>query len=113
MFRSLLRGVAALLVCLCASTGCVTAQPLPTLDSARLLSDMGGLAHDSMEGRAPGTPGSRRAQAFLENALGETGARPLEGRFASEFSWTRGSGVNFVGVVPGRGGRPEVIVLTA
>ena len=113
MFRSLPWGVAALLACLSVSTRPLASQTLPALDSARLLSDLSVLAHDSMEGRAPGTPGSRRAQAFLESALVESGATPLEDGFASPFSWTRGSGVNLVGGVPGRGDRPEVIILTA
>lgn len=115
MFRSSSRGLTALLVCLCVGAGPLASQPLPSLDSARLLSDLAVLAHDSMEGRAPGTPGSLRARTFLERALRDAGARPRPGGsgFAQPFAWARGNGVNLVGMVPGRSARAEVIVLTA
>jgi hypothetical protein len=90
-----------------------SSQLAPALDSARLLLDVGVLAHDSMQGRAPGTPGALRARAFLERALRETGARALEVGFSRPFEWDRGSGVNLVGAVTGRGGSEDVIVLTA
>ena len=43
----------------------------------RLLQDLSVLAHDSMEGRAPGTPGSARARAFLIESLRSIGATPI------------------------------------
>jgi Zn-dependent M28 family amino/carboxypeptidase len=90
-----------------------SSQTPPALDSARLLSDVAVLAHDSMQGRAPGTGGSLRARAFLERALRETGARPLGGGFTRPFEWPRGSGVNLVAAVQGRSDAEDVIVLTA
>jgi outer membrane receptor protein involved in Fe transport len=43
-----------------------SAAPAPVaVDSARMLRDLGILAHDSMEGRATGTPGSVRAREFV------------------------------------------------
>ncbi|MGE0158089.1 MAG: M20/M25/M40 family metallo-hydrolase [Gemmatimonadales bacterium] len=100
-----------------ALAGCASGQPLPELDSARLLSDLSVLAHDSMEGRAAGTAGGQRARAFLSRALGEAGARPFAGGFEQPFAWTRGSGVNLVGMVPGRSdpgsASGDVIFLTA
>ncbi|HET9949472.1 MAG TPA: M28 family peptidase [Longimicrobiales bacterium] len=90
-----------------------TAQTPPALDSVRLLADLAVLAHDSMRGRAAGTPGSERAARFLERALAETGARPAPGGYRQEFRWPRGSGVNLVGIVPGTVDQDGVIVLTA
>jgi Zn-dependent M28 family amino/carboxypeptidase len=113
MLRSLFTAVLALAAGLPACTARVSSQTIVALDSARMLSDVAVLAHDSMEGRAPGTPGSLRARAFLERALAEGGVRPPAGGFARAFEWARGNGVNFVGTVPGRAGAAEVIVLTA
>src|SRR5690242_12223293 len=77
----------------------LAAQPLP--------------AHDSMQGRAPGTEGSLKSRAFLERALAETGARPAFPGYRQAFAWDGGQGVNFVAVVPGRRDTTDVIVLTA
>jgi len=112
---------AVLAACLHAAAGSASGQQLPAVDADRLLADVAFLAHDSMEGRASGTEGNRRARAFLALALAETGARPLGGGyerpleqpFEQPFEWARGSGVNLVGTIPGRGDDSEVIVLTA
>ena len=91
----------------------LAAQPVPQLDSARLLTDLSVLAHDSMEGRLPGAPGGLRARAFLERALAGTGARPVGASHAVPFDWGGGRGVNLVAAVPGRGSSDAVVVLTA
>ena len=88
-------------------------QPLPAVDAARLLSDMAVLAHDSMQGRAAGTEGRRRARAFLARVLAETGVRPLGASLEHPFAWERGAGVNLIGALAGRGETDEVIVLSA
>jgi Zn-dependent M28 family amino/carboxypeptidase len=77
------------------------------------LADLSVLAHDSMQGRAPGTPGSLKARAFLERSLVDAGVRPVGDKYAHAFEWARGSGVNLVAVVPGRVVDGEVIVLSA
>ena len=88
-------------------------QQIPAPDSARLLHDLSVLAHDSMEGRAPGTEGSARARAFLVRELSQAGVSPIGGSFEHPFSWGgRGNGVNVIGRVAGRGDE-GVIVLTA
>jgi len=106
-----------LAACLHAAASSASGQQLPAVDAARLIADVAVLAHDSMEGRAAGTEGNRRARAFLARALAETGARPLGGAydqpFEQPFDWERGSGVNLVGAISGRGDDSEVIVLTA
>ncbi|MSR20130.1 MAG: M20/M25/M40 family metallo-hydrolase [Gemmatimonadetes bacterium] len=114
MSRSLSRAARALaLAGLVACAPSLAAQPVPALDSTRLLAHLSVLAHDSMQGRAPGTPGSLRARAFLERALAETGVRPAGDEYAQPFEWAGGSGVNFVALVPGRGTDSDVIVLSA
>jgi Zn-dependent M28 family amino/carboxypeptidase len=99
--------------CLLAAACDASAQSLPAVDAARLLADVAVLAHDSMEGRAAGTEGSRRARAFLARALAETGAEPIGGAYEQPFEWARGSGINLVGAISGHGDDAEVIVLTA
>ena len=114
MLRSLLplSWVAAGLVVALGAPG-TAAQPVPALDSARLLSDLSVLAHDSMEGRAPGSLGSLRARAFLERSLVEAGTEPVGDGYRHAFEWSDQSGVNLVGLVPGLADSGQVIVLTA
>ena len=87
-------------------------QIVTELDSVRLLLDLSVLSADSMEGRAPGTPGGRRARTFLSRALTDAGAEPLGASYAHPFDWRGGSGENLVAVVPGTL-RDAFIVLTA
>ena len=83
----------------------------PSFD--RLLQDLSVLAHDSMEGRAPGTPGSARARAFLVESLMRIGARPIGDSHEHGFETANGSGVNVIAAVPGRDAPQRYIVLTA
>ncbi len=118
MLRTLTRPSASLVgaaatIVFAAAASCVEAQSGPPPDSARLLRDLSVLAHDSMEGRAPGTRGSLRARAFLRDALAGTGALPVGAAYDRPFSWNAGRGVNFVARIPGRGEDDDVIFLTA
>jgi Zn-dependent M28 family amino/carboxypeptidase len=89
-------------------------QSVPQLDDARMLRDMSVLAHDSMAGRATGSPGAQRARAFLVAALEDAGIAPAYERMLRSFEWQRGTGENIVGIVPGRSVSDEhAIVLTA
>ncbi|SVC34324.1 uncharacterized protein METZ01_LOCUS287178, partial [marine metagenome] len=83
------------------SPGEARAQIPQEVDSVRLLSELSILAHDSMEGRSPGTPGSLRARAFLERAMASSGTESVQGSFRHVFEWQRGRGANIVGLVPG------------
>ncbi|HEX6307431.1 MAG TPA: M20/M25/M40 family metallo-hydrolase [Longimicrobiales bacterium] len=88
------------------------------IDSTRLLHDIGVLAHDSMEGRLVGTPGSARARAFLERSFRERGLLPVGGSsFLHEFRFTRRdtavTGVNVIGQVTGSELPSQYIVVTA
>jgi Zn-dependent M28 family amino/carboxypeptidase len=87
------------------------------LDSARLLHDLGVLAHDTMEGRATGTPGGARARAFVERSFAERGLRPFGASYLQSFTFTRRDvtmeGVNVIGMVPGTARPDRYIVITA
>jgi Zn-dependent M28 family amino/carboxypeptidase len=113
MSRTPLLRAAVLSAGLLAAAGRAWGQPLPEVSADRLLADMAVLAHDSMEGRAAGSEGSRRARAFLARALAETGALPLGGAYEHPFDWPGGSGANLIGAVTGRGDSGQTIVVTA
>jgi hypothetical protein len=105
LFAALLTGLAAT---------AAAAQAPVALDSVRLLRDLSVLAHDSMAGRATGTPGSQRAQAFLVASLEAAGLAPAYEQMLHTFESQGRAGANVVAVVPGRG-EPEgqVVVVTA
>ena len=79
---------------LAACSGSITAAPdtLPRVqvDSARLLRNVGALAHDSMEGRGTGTPGGVRARQLLVQQLTAAGV-PALGAMGHELA-TAGQG---------------------
>lgn len=94
------------------------AQAPVAIDSARLMHDIGVLAHDSMEGRMVGTPGNARARAFLERSFRERGIQPIgTSTYLYPFSFTRGdtsrTGTNVVGQVRGSAVPERYIVITA
>jgi hypothetical protein len=97
----------------------VAQQQLPpaAVDSARLMRDLSVLAHDSMEGRATGTPGSARARAFLERSFAERGLQPFGASYLQSFTFTRRGltmeGVNVIGMVRGTERPDRYIVITA
>ena len=71
---------------------------LPEIDAQELLRDLEILAHDSMEGRRPGTPGIERARSFILASLDERGVQPLHGqRFQSFDFQNRRDGQDYVG----------------
>jgi Zn-dependent M28 family amino/carboxypeptidase len=87
------------------------------IDSARLMHDIGVLAHDSMEGRLVGTPGNARARTFLERSFSEIGLRPLGTEYSHAFTFERQqrqiTGFNVLGYVPGTSYPDRYIVVTA
>ncbi|MEX0894069.1 MAG: M28 family peptidase [Gemmatimonadota bacterium] len=103
----------------CAQTA--TQTQVARIDRARLLNDLGALAHDSMEGRRIGTPGGERARRFLERRIGELGLGPVPGSAIAQPFTAAGrrggdpvSGTNLVAMVPGTGpDTARAIVLTA
>jgi Zn-dependent M28 family amino/carboxypeptidase len=99
--------------------GVQTSQPVAAaaVDSAQLMRDISVLAHDSMEGRLVGTPGSERAQRFLLRRFGEIALQQFGGTYAHPFTFERQSqqirGVNIVGHVRGTVQPERYIVVTA
>jgi Zn-dependent M28 family amino/carboxypeptidase len=89
---------------------------------ADLMRHMNVLAHDSLEGRAIGTPGSAKARKYLIKAFTDAGLKPLGASFESPFTApprgrgdniTTLNGVNLVGVIRGRTNPDKYIVVTA
>lgn len=91
-----------------------TRAQLPAPDSARLLRDLRALAHDSMAGRANGTPGSAAARRLIVDALTEAGIVAVGADYEHPFTWDASDrGVNVLGRIPGTGARRSTIILTA
>ncbi len=80
MPRRLLACAAAVLAASCAPT-----ETEPTFSADRLLADIQVLAHDSLEGRAPGTAGEEKTVSFLTTAFEAAGALPGN----PDGSWTQ------------------------
>lgn len=95
-------------------TAPVHGQSIPELDAARMLQDLSVLAHDSMAGRATGTPGAGRARGFLVASMQSAGIAPAYERMLRPFDSPNGQGENVVGIIPGHSTTEEhVLVLTA
>ena len=111
--RTIAAGTTCVLVALTAAAAAAqstTASP----DSARLLRDLSVLSHDSMAGRATGTPGAARARAFILDELDAAGLAPAGTSMVQEFTWPGGEGANVVARIDGRSSEDtEVIVLSA
>jgi len=94
-------------------------QRIPSLDSARLMSDVGRLSHDSMAGRAVGTPENAKARAFLISELRRIGIAPINGNYEHSFTRPRRNrpdsvtGVNVVALLPGTQEPERIIVVSA
>ncbi len=108
--------VAALLM------GCAGVQTAPqesvTVESARLMSDLRTLAHDSMEGRLAGATGGLRARAFLLRQYEQIGLTPLVPGYTQPFSvvgpdTVRREAANVLGYIRGTEEPDRYIVVTA
>jgi Zn-dependent M28 family amino/carboxypeptidase len=80
------------------------------VDATRLLADVAALADDSMQGRALGTDGGRRARRFLEGRARGAG---LAGVRRQPVPAGDGEGANLVALVPGTRATAPAIVVTA
>lgn len=123
----MLSAACAVLAAACVQTGgsgggqatAIVAPLAPVaIDSARLIRDIGVLAHDSMEGRLVGSPGGARARAFLLRSFRERGLQPVDAAdyrhpFTFERRDTSVTGVNVVGQVTGSSAPDRYIVITA
>ncbi len=91
-------------------------QDLPRVETDRLVRDLSILSHDSMEGRASGSPGIARARAFLTSAFEDRGFSEVAGERTQEFqsgSAGQASGVNVLGLVEGREFPGRYLVVSA
>jgi hypothetical protein len=92
----------------------------PRVDRAELMADMATLAADRMQGRAPGTPGSVSARAFIISRFRAVGIRPFAHGYTQSFPLppaagrsARAEGVNVVGYIGGTRTPDRYIVVSA
>lgn len=84
-----------------AEPAATTAQPAPAAAADLLLSDLAILAADSMEGRAVGTDGGRRAREHILTRLRAMGLEPALDTFPVERGGEPRTGVNVRVTLPG------------
>lgn len=121
--RATLRVAAiAATVTACATAGSAGSSAhgtLPVLDSARLVSTVFRLAHDSMGGRGAMTPENAMARDWLEGEFRRIGLEPVGSGFRHAFATPRRNGadtvrgVNLLGMVRGTRDADRVIVVSA
>jgi glutamate carboxypeptidase len=92
------------------------------VDIARLMRDVESLSAPGLEGRLSGTPGNKRAQAFITAQFKDIGLEPLNGTFEQKFSFKHSSrgtvqevpdATNLIGMVPGRAERDRFVLVSA
>jgi hypothetical protein len=87
------------------------------VDSARLLRVAGALAHDSMQGRAAGTPGGSMARQLVIQELTARGVEPLGGKYEHPFEYSRSGNTvraaNVLGLIRGSERPDRFIVASA
>ncbi len=64
-----------------AAGACAPPEPAERITADGIMTDVEVLSADSMEGRAPGTPGEARAIAYIEDRFRQTGLEPVAGGF--------------------------------
>ena len=64
------------------------------VDSSRLLKDLATLAAPDMEGRLTGTPGNKRAQAYILEQFKQLKLQPLNKSFDQKFSFRSAAGAS-------------------
>ena len=112
--RNLLASTALAVLAAASSAPPALGQATAEIDSTRMLRELSVLAHDSLAGRATGSPGAQRARSFLVGALEGAGIAPAYERMLRPFTWSRGTGENIVAIIPGRSVTSrDVMVLTA
>lgn len=100
-------------------TTAVSAPSVPALDSARLMSDLFRLAHDSMAGRASMTPENAKARAFLVSEMRRLELDPVNGSYEQPFVFPRRNrpdsvrGANVLAMVRGTRTPERVVVVSA
>lgn len=96
-----------------------TTQPATTISAEHLMRHVSILAHDSMRGRAAGTPENAEARVYIARQFGQAGLQRLGLSFEhpTQVVSARDSAVrratNVIGVVRGRANPERYIVVTA
>jgi hypothetical protein len=93
-------------------------EPMPQLDSARMMNDLRALAADSMEGRRIGTVGNARARTYLLRAIKRIGLAPVKDSLPMAFTTKSRAGadvqgVNLIAQIKGTKTPGKVIVMSA
>src|SRR5687767_7692339 len=91
------------------------------IDVGRLVEDLETLSAPDMEGRLTGSPGSKRAQAYILGRFKELKLQPVGGAYEHPFSFTRTRGgtqafpdaVNLIATLPGTTRRDRYLLVTA
>ena len=99
------------------------AQPAAgRVDASQLLRDVEALSAPDMEGRLTGTPGNKRAQAYITAQFKAIGLEPLNGSFEQKFAFTRTQrggiqefpdAANLMAVVRGTAERDRYVLVSA
>ncbi|MBU4436324.1 MAG: M20/M25/M40 family metallo-hydrolase [Alphaproteobacteria bacterium] len=92
------------------------AAPALAAPGDKALADVQALSADALQGRAPGTPGSALARAYILKRFGEIGLAPIGAGFERPFVFstrdgTQADGINLIARIPGaaKGGKAMVI----
>lgn len=97
------------------TVGAFAVQPAFAGPGDKALDDIRTLSADDMQGRAPGTPGSEKARAYVLSRFAQIGLSPIGERFEQPFSFTKrdgstAQGVNLVARIKGTGGGKAMVV---
>jgi len=102
--------------------GVPQAGAAPRLDAERLMADLRALSAPDMEGRLAGSPGGRRARAYILGRFREIGLQPVAGSYERTFPLDGGGqsqsrepavGANVMGMIPGRAGAARLVIVGA
>ena len=97
------------------TVGAIAVQPAFAGPGDKALDDIRTLSADDMQGRAPGTPGSEKARAYILSRFAQIGLTPVGERFEQPFSFTKrdgstAQGVNLVARIKGTGGGKAMVI---
>lgn len=81
----------------------------------KAIDDVRILSADDMQGRAPGTPGSEKARAYILSRFAQIGLSPIGDRFEQPFTYAKRDGstvqaTNLVARIKGTGGGKAMVV---
>ncbi|MEX2573813.1 MAG: M28 family peptidase [Balneolaceae bacterium] len=100
----------------CSVQDAVTESEEVAVDRKEILGDVKYLASDGLEGRAPGTDGSRLAQDYIEERFESLGLKRFGNSFRQVFDLNgseSGDAVNLVGYIEGTVNTDQYVAVTA